>query len=114
MNTEVKKYIDKQKPNEKELLQLARKLVLKTIAGCDEFIHYGVLCYAKGKIYLAAMKDRIHIGFSIIGLSPQEIKLFEGSGKTARHIKIFYKEELEEKNITELIKMVNQKAGIPK
>ena len=114
MNNKVKEYIDKQNPKEKKLLKKARTLILKTIPECDEFVEYGVLCYSKGKIYLAAMKERIHVGFSIIGLSKEDIKLFEGSGKTARHIKIYTEKELEEKNIADLVKMVNNKAGIPK
>ena len=114
MDNKVKAYIEKQKPKEKELLIAARKLVLNTISESDEFLQWGVLCYAKGKIYLAAMKDKIHVGFSIMGLSTEEIKNFEGSGKTARHIKIFIEKELAEKNIANLIKMVESKAGMPK
>lgn len=114
MDNKVKEYIEKQKPEEKELLKKARALILDTIPGCDEFVEYGVLCYSKGKIYLAAMKDRIHVGFSIIGLSKEDIKIFEGSGKTARHIKIYSEKELKEKNIANLVKMVNIKAEIPK
>jgi len=114
MDNKVKEYIEKQKPNEKELLEKARQLILKSIPDCDEFIQWGVLCYSKGKIYLAAMKGKIHIGFSIAGLGNEDIRLFEGSGKTVRHIKIYSVKELEEKNIANLIKMVNGKAGIPK
>lgn len=113
MENKVKEYIEKQNPKEKELLKKARALILKTITGCNEFVEYGVLCFSKGKIYLAAMKDRIHVGFSIIGLSKEEIGNFEGSGKTARHIKIYSEKELEEKNIANFVKMVNSKAGIP-
>lgn len=113
MDQRVKEYIEKQAPKEQALLNKARTLVLDTILACDEFVQWGVLCYAKGKIYLAAMKDRIHVGFSIIGLSKEDIKPFEGSGKTARHIKIYTEEELEEKKIAWLVDMVNRKAGVP-
>ncbi len=114
MDYKIKEYIEKQNFKEKELLKKARTLILNTIPKCDEFIQWGVLCYSKGKIYLAAMKGRIHVGFSIIGLPKENIKLFEGSGKTARHIKIHSENELEEKNIVNLVKMINSKAGIPK
>lgn len=114
MENKVKKYIEKQNPKEKELLKKARSLIIKTIPECDEFVKYGVLCFSEGKIYLVALKGKIHVGFSIIGLSEEEINNFEGSGKTARHIKIYSEEELEEKNIRKLVKMVNSKAGIPK
>lgn len=110
MDNKVKQYIDKQEPKEKELLKKARTLILSTIPNCDEFTRWGVLCYSNGKIYLAVIKNKIHIGFSIIGLEEKEIKLFEGGGKTARHIKIYSEKELEEKNIKNIIKIVNQKA----
>ncbi|MBN1374493.1 DUF1801 domain-containing protein [Candidatus Dojkabacteria bacterium] len=113
MDEKIKQYIEKQKPKERQLIEEARKLIYETIPECDEFFQWGVLCYSKGKIYIAAMKDRIHVGFSIIGLSKEEVKIFEGSGKTARHIKIFSVNQLEEKNIAEYVEMVNKKAGIP-
>jgi hypothetical protein len=113
VNNKVNEYIEKQNSYEKELLKKGRKLIIDTIPNCDEFIQWGVLCYSKGKIYLAAMRGRIHVGFSIIGLSKEEIKLFEGSGKTARHIKIYSENEFKEKNIISLVKMVNERAGIP-
>ena len=114
MDSKIKEYIEKQDAKEKDLLKKARALILNTVAGCDEFMQWGVLCYCKGKIYLAAMKGRIHVGFSIIGLKQEDIRCFEGSGKTARHIKIRSESELEEKNIAKLVKMINNKAGIPK
>ncbi len=113
MNDKVKAYIDKQKPKEKALLLTARKLILDTLPGTDEFLGWGVLCYSQGRIYLAAMKDRIHVGFSIIGLKPTDIKIFEGSGKTAKHIKIYSKTELKEKNIAKLVQKITREAGIP-
>ena len=113
MNEKVKQYIEKQKYKERLLIEEARKLIFNIIPECDEFFQWGVLCYSKGKLYIAAMKDRIHVGFSIIGLSKEEVNAFEGSGKTARHIKIFSVNELEEKNIAMHIEMVNKRAGIP-
>lgn len=114
MDNKVKEYIEKQNPNEKELLEKARKLILNTIPDCDEFIQWGVPCYSRGRIYLVALKGKIHVGFSIIGLPKENIKIFEGNGKTVRHIKIYSVNELEEKNIADFVSMVNDKAGIPK
>ena len=113
MDEKVKEYIEKQKPKEKELLQKARKIVLKAIPKSDESLKWGVISYSGGKVYLVALKGRIHVGFSIIGLSKEEIDIFEGSGKTARHIKIYSEKELKEKKISKLVKMVNKKAKIP-
>ena len=63
MENKVKEYIEKQNPKEKDLLKKSRALIIKTIPGCDEFVEYGVLCFSKGKIYLTALKGRIHVGF---------------------------------------------------
>ena len=113
MNEKVKEYIEKQKPKQKKLLQKARKLILKTIPKCNEDLKWGVLSYCGGKIYLVVLKDKIHVGFSILGLTKEEIKIFEGSGKTARHIKIYSEKELKEKQIAKLVRMVNKKTKIP-
>ena len=50
------------------------------------------------------------MGFAITGLSKEETKVFEGSGKTARHIKIYSVNDIDEKKIMKLIKMVDKKA----
>jgi len=65
--------------------------------------------YDNGKFYLAALKDKVHIGFAITGLEKQEVELFQGSGKTMRHIKIYYLNDIDEKKITKLMKMVEKK-----
>jgi hypothetical protein len=66
--------------------------------------------FASGKFYIAAMKTRVHVGFAITGLSKDEVSLFEGSGKTMRHIKIPTLESIDEERLVKLIKMVDKKA----
>jgi len=51
----------------------------------------------------------VHVGFSIEGLSKNEIRSFEGSGKTMRHIKIHSIDDINENRLLELIKMVDTK-----
>jgi hypothetical protein len=110
MDKEIKKYIEKQKSPQKKILKKIRRLILKTLPGCEEKPAWGVIAFAGGKFYLAAIKDRVHVGFAINGLSKKEIALFEGSGKTMRHIKIHSLEDIDEKNLARLLKMVNKKA----
>ena len=55
------------------------------------------------------MKNRVHIGFAITGLNKEEIGLFEGTGKTMRHIKIHTLESIDEDKLVKLIKMVDRK-----
>ena len=110
MNKAVSNYIEKQKSPQKEILYKVRNLFLKTLPGCEETMAWGVVTFKEGKFYLAAIKNRVHIGFAITGLSKEEIDLFEGSGKTMRHIKIHTLEDIDEKKIAKLIKLVEKKA----
>ena len=109
MNNKVKQYIEKQKSPEREILEETRKVILRTFPNCEERIGWGVLEFKKGKFYLAALKNRVHVGFTIIGLSDEDLKLFEGSGKTARHIKLYSTEDIKKKDIVRIMKMVDKK-----
>lgn len=68
------------------------------------------MTFAADKFYIAALKDRVHVGFAITGLSKDEIGLFEGTGKTMRHIKIHSVKDINEKKLVQLIKLVDKKA----
>ena len=110
MNNPVEDYLEKQKSPQKEIIQKVRNIFQKTLPGCDEKIAWGVIALREGKFYIAAMKNRVHVGFAITGLSPEEIDLFEGGGKTMRHIKIPSVMDINEEKLGKLIKMVDQKA----
>ena len=110
MDKQVNAYLEKQKSPQKEIIQKVRKIFQKTLLNSAEEMRWGVITYAAGKFYVAAMKNRVHVGFAITGLSKDEISLFEGSGKTMRHIKIPTLEDVDEEKLVELIEMVNKKA----
>ena len=110
MDKQVDEYIEKQQLPQKEILQKVREIFLKTLPSCKEKMAWGVVTFAGGKFYIAAMKTRVHVGFAITGLSKEEIGLFEGSGKTMRHIKIPTVEAIDEKTLVNLIKLVDKKA----
>ena len=110
MDKEVEKYIEKQQAPQKEILKKVRDLILETIPGCDEKTAWGVVAFSGGKFYIAALKNKVHVGFAINGLSKKEISQFEGSGKTMRHIKIHSLSDIDEKKVANLIKMVDKKA----
>ncbi len=71
---------------------------------------WGVVTFASGKFYIAAMKNRVHIGFAVNGLNEDEISMFEGSGKTMRHIKIQTIESIDEIRLVKMIEIVDKKA----
>ena len=110
MDNQVDVYIEKQKSPQKEILQEVRKIFIETLPDCQEKIMWGAITFADGKFYIAAMKNRVHVGFAITGLSDEEMSLFEGNGKTMRHIKIPTVENIDKTNLVKLIKMVDQKA----
>ncbi len=110
MERPVNEYIERQQSPQKEILQEVRKIFRETLPNCEEKMAWGVVTFAGGKFYIAAMKNRVHVGFAITGLNRDEIGLFEGSGKTMRHIKIPTVESIDRKMLVRLIEMVDQKA----
>lgn len=113
MDEQIKAYIDKQEPQLKEIILKVRDIFLKTLQNDTEKFAWGVIVFAGGKFYIAAMKNRVHVGFAITGLSKEEINLFEGTGRTMRHIKIHSMEDIKEERLVKLINMVYQKALCP-
>jgi len=110
MSKQVSEYIDKQKSPQKEIIQKVRKIFQKMLPTSEEKMRWGVITFAAGKFYIAAMKNRVHVGFAITGLNKDEINLFEGSGKTMRHIKIPTSEDIDQKKLVKLIELVDKKA----
>jgi hypothetical protein len=110
MGSQVDAYIDEQKSPQKEILQEVRRIFKETLPSCEERTAWGVVTFAGGKFYVAAMKNRVHVGFAVAGLSPEEMNLFEGTGKTMRHIKIQTLEGLDKASLVKLIRMVDEKA----
>jgi hypothetical protein len=113
MNEKVDAYIKKQDSPQKEIILKVRDIFRKTLPNCNEEFAWGVVVYAGGKFYIAAMKNRVHVGFAISGLNKEEIDMFEGSGRTMRHIKIHSLEDIKEERLVKLINMVNKKASCP-
>jgi len=62
----------------------------------------------EGKYYMVALKDRVNLGFSLKGLSKEEVSLFKGGGKTMKIIEICSVDEIDENNIIRLLKIVKQ------
>jgi hypothetical protein len=108
MNKEVEEYIEKQKSPQKEICKKLRKIILKTFPDIKEEMKLGVPWY-EGKYYIVALKTHVNLGFSLEGLSKEEIKLFEGGGKTMKHIKISSLQEMDENKIVKLLKLVEKK-----
>ena len=107
MNMDVEKYIEKQQSPQKEIIQKVRNIILQTFPDIKEEFKLGVPWY-EGKYYIVGLKDHVNLGFSLKGLSQQEKELFEGSGKTMRHIKLYSLREIDERKIVKLLRIVKK------
>ena len=109
MNKQVDEYIGKQKSPQKEVCMQLRGIILGAFPNIEEEMKWGVPTYAKGKFYIVALKDHVNIGFSMAGLSEDEQKRFEGSGRTMKIIKVSSVKEKNENEIAKLLKLVGEK-----
>lgn len=110
MDKKVDEYINKQKSPQKEICHYLRKLIHKTLPSTKEEMRWGVPVFTNGKFYIGSLRNDVNLGFAINGLNNKEIALFEGNGKTMRHIKITEIEDIDNKKIVKLLKLVNKKA----
>ena len=109
MDKKVDEYIEKQKSPQKEVCGKLREIIFNTFPDIKEEMKWGVPSYEDGKYYFVALKTHVNLGFSLKGLSKEEIALFEGSGKTMKHIKISSLKDIHEKRVVELLKLVKKK-----
>ncbi len=109
MDKKVDEYIDKQKTPQKEVCRKLREIIFKTFPEIQEEMKWGVPSYENGKYYFVGLKNHVNLGFSLKGLSKEEIALFDGGGKTMKHIKINSLKDIDEKRVIKLLKMVKNK-----
>ncbi|MFW2372733.1 MAG: DUF1801 domain-containing protein [Gammaproteobacteria bacterium] len=105
MNKEIKKYLENLPSPQKEICKKVRKIIIDAFPDLEELMKNGVPSY-ENKYYIVGLKDHVNIGFSIEGLSAEEMALFEGKGKLMRHIKIYALDEIDEKKIVKLLNVV--------
>ena len=111
MDIKVKAYIKKQQSPQQEICLKLREIILKTFPDTKEEMKWGVPVFSGGRFYLGAMKNQVNLGFSINGLTKEQTALFEGTGKTMRHIKIRTLNDINEKKIVKLLKIAGECAG---
>jgi len=107
LSKEVDDYIEKQKSPQKEICRNLRQIILEEFPGIKEEMKLGVPWY-EDKYYIVALKDHVNLGFSIKGLSKEEVALFEGNGKTMKHVKVYSVNEIDKVKIVRLLKVVKK------
>jgi hypothetical protein len=108
MDQKVKQYITKQKTPQREICLKLRDIILKTFPDAKEEAKWGAITYSGGKFYIGVLRDHVNLGFSIVGLNDEQLTLFEGKGKTLRHIKVYNPGDIDEKRIVKLLKIAGE------
>lgn len=111
MSKKVDEYINKQKTPQKEICQKLRQLIFDIFPKIEEEMKWGVPAYGGGKYYIVALKDHVNLGFSLKGLTKNDYDLFDGGGKTMKHIEIASLRNIDEKRIVRLLKLVEERQG---
>jgi len=109
LNENVSKYIEKQASPQKEICQRVREIILNTFPYIKEEIKWGVPAYADGLFYIVALKDHVNVGFSNKSLTKEELRLFDGNGKTTTHIQISEIKNFDQTRIVNLLNLVKNK-----
>ncbi len=85
---EIDAYVGRQPSPQREICRKLRKIIVDTIPGANEEMQWGVPTFAGGLYYIVALKDHVNLGFSSKNLSKEDLALFDGGGKSTRHIQI--------------------------
>jgi hypothetical protein len=104
MDRKIENYFAALPTPQKEICVRLRELIFRTYPDIKEEFKWGVPVYG-GRYYIGALRDHVNLGFSINGLSPEKLKLFEGNGKTMRHVKIRQLTDIEETKLVKLLKI---------
>ena len=109
MSSKIDDYINKQPSPQKEICQRLRELIFRILPDAREEMKWGVPAFADGKFYIVALKDHVNLGFSIQGLTREELALFDGRGKTTRHIQADSTANIDEERIVKLLELVDKR-----
>ena len=109
MNNPVEEYIGKQKSPQRDICLELRNLIFKTFPGVKEEMKWGVPAFADGTYYIVALNDHVNLGFTLKGLTKEDEKLFDGGGKTMKHIQVASPDKIDEKRIVNLLKLVDER-----
>lgn len=100
-------YIKRQKSPVRKICAKIRALILKVFPLIKEEMRWGVPWYG-GRFYIAAFKDHVNLGFSVEGLSEDELALFDGTGKFMSHIKLFPDADIDKERIAKLLRIAKK------
>jgi hypothetical protein len=110
MEQEIADYINKQSSPQKEICLALRKTLLDVFPEIKEEMKWGAMVFGEGRYYIGVVKYGVNFGFAINGLSNEEVKFFDGNGKTMRHLKFEELDTIDDEKLIKLIRLVHEKA----
>ncbi len=105
MDGKKRKYLEKQNANNRRIIDVLRDLILTNFPKIKETCMAEGLWY-EGKFYIAAFRDHVNLGVGVVGLRKEEKQLFQGTGRTMRHLKFFSVEDIKRTKLLTLLNMV--------
>jgi hypothetical protein len=108
MNEKVTKYLQKQMSPQKEICTKLREILITSFPNIEETVMQEGLWY-EGKFYLTTFTDHVNLGVGVTGLHEEELKHFEGKGKSMRHMKFYSIEDVNEEKLLPLLQLVYRK-----
>jgi hypothetical protein len=99
MTNKIDEYINKQPSPQKEICRALKEIIFKTFPGVIEEMKWGVPAFAGGNYYIVALKDHVNLGFTLKGQAKEDEILFDGGGKTMKHIQVSSLSGIDEKRI---------------
>ena len=79
---------------------------MNTFPSVKEEMKWGVPAYGDGLFYVVALKDHVNLGFSNKSLTKEELRLFDGNGKTTAYIQISEIKNLNQTRIVHVLHLV--------
>ena len=112
MDTKTEQYLQRQSPDHRLIIDEIRQLILTHFPDIKETGMIEGLWY-EGIFYLATIGDHVNLGVGVKGLNADELKHFQGKGKTQRHLKFFSTADIHPEELLALMNLVykrNQEA----
>jgi hypothetical protein len=104
----VEEYIGKQPDPQRLICLKLRKMILDRYPDIGERMKLGVPWYGED-FYIVSLRDHVNLGFSMNGLTKDEVQLFKGSGTSMKVIEMASLDDIDEGRIIGLMEIVKKK-----
>lgn len=113
MDQKVAWYFNKQLKRKKSICLQLRTIILESFPDVKEECRWGAVVYNDGMFYIGSVRRGVNLGFTITSLSTEELKFFNGSGRTIRHLKFETLSDIDKEHLIFLFHLVANKVSLP-